>query len=77
MLQKSLMLLFLVLAICFFCANDFVSLGRHSWGCKSKLNVNEESFEDSTQNTFRNTEATIDLSLNDVNHCAGHNALWY
>ena len=59
MLRKSLMLLFLVMAICSFCGKDFVSLGRHSWRCKSKLHMGEESFGNSAQQTCLNTEATM------------------
>ena len=59
MLRNSLMLLFLVLAICSFCGKDFVSLGRHSWRCKSKLHIYEGSFGNSAQQTRQNTEATI------------------
>ena len=34
--------LFSTLIICGFCGKEFVSLGRHSWRCKSKVEYNQE-----------------------------------
>ena len=70
MLRYSLMLLFLVLAICSFCGKDFVSLGRHSSRCKSKLHMNEESFGNSAQQTRQNAEATIaNVNMSTPSNC--------
>ena len=30
-----------VFVVCSYCGNDFVSLGRHSWRCKSRMMDNE------------------------------------
>ena len=40
MLRRSVLFLFAVMVICSFCGDDFKSLGRHSWRCKKKMNVN-------------------------------------
>ena len=61
MVRNSLMLLFLVLAICSFCGKDFVSLGRYSWRCKTKLHMNEGSFGNSAQQTRQNTEEQLPM----------------
>ena len=37
MIRASLLALFSTLMICGFCGKEFVSLGRHSWRCKSKV----------------------------------------
>ena len=34
----GLQLILIVFAICSFCGKDFVSIGRHSWRCKSCIN---------------------------------------
>ncbi len=38
MIRSSTVLLFLSCVICSFCGKDFVSLGRHQWRCKQKIN---------------------------------------
>ena len=52
MIRKRLMVLFLVLAICSFCGKDFVSLGRYSWRCKSRLQINGDIDLPSISNTL-------------------------
>ena len=42
MIRASLLALFSTLIICGFCGKEFVSLGRHSWRCKSKVEYNQE-----------------------------------
>ena len=37
MIRSSLVCLFLSCVICSFCGKDFVSLGRHQWRCKDKI----------------------------------------
>ena len=39
MIRASLLTLF---SICGFCGKEFVSLGRHSWGCKGKVDYDTE-----------------------------------
>ena len=41
MVSVGLQLLLIVFAICSFCGKDFVSLGRHSWRCKSRINTDD------------------------------------
>ena len=37
MVSKFIIYTLSVLAVCSFCGEDFISLGRHSWRCKRKL----------------------------------------
>ena len=41
MVSVGLQLILIVFAICSFCGKDFVSLGRHSWRCKSRINTDD------------------------------------
>ena len=43
MIRVNLLALFSTLIICGFCGKDFVSLGRHSWRCKSKVEYGQET----------------------------------
>ena len=43
MIRASLLALFFTLMICGFCGKEFVSLGRHSWRCKSKVEYNQKT----------------------------------
>ena len=38
MIRSSFICLLLSCVICSFCGKDFVSLGRHQWRCKDKIN---------------------------------------
>ena len=38
MIRSSFIAMVLVCTICSFCGKDFVSLGRHSWHCKQRVN---------------------------------------
>ena len=38
-LRSSLIILCLIFVVCTFCGKDFMSIGRHSWRCKKKLNT--------------------------------------
>ena len=42
MIRASLLALFSTLINMWFCGKEFVSLGRHSWRCKSKVEYNQE-----------------------------------
>ena len=37
MIRASVLALFSTIIICGFCGKEFVSLGRHSWRCKTKV----------------------------------------
>ena len=41
MIRLGLQFALLVFVVCSYCGNDFVSLGRHSWRCKSRMMDNE------------------------------------
>ena len=40
MIRSSLVAMLAICAVCSFCGKEFVTLGRHSWRCKQKLNQN-------------------------------------
>ena len=42
MIRASLLALFSMLIICGFCGKEFVSLRRHSWHCKGKVDYELE-----------------------------------
>ena len=43
MIRASLLALFSTLIICGFCGKEFISVGRHSWRCKSKVLYDQEN----------------------------------
>ena len=40
MIRSQFIIMLLVCAVCSFCGKEFVTLGRHSWRCKQRLNNN-------------------------------------
>ena len=49
MIRPSILAILLLCAVCSFCGKDFVTLGRHSWRCKQRVNyANENGSENST-----------------------------
>ena len=40
MIRSSLVAMLAICAVCSFCGKELVTLGRHSWRCKQKLNQN-------------------------------------
>ena len=38
MIRSSLVAMLAICAVCSFCGKEFVTLGRHSWRCKEKIN---------------------------------------
>ena len=44
MLRSPLVALGVIFPTCTFCRKDFISLGRHSWRCKSKLSSENDLF---------------------------------
>ena len=58
MIRASLLALFTTLMICGFCGKEFVSLGRHSWRCKSKVKFEQDYIDNVTpamENTVKET----------------------
>ena len=41
MFCSSFAALCLIFVVCMFCGKDFISIGRHSWRCKKKLNIDK------------------------------------
>ena len=72
MIRASLIGFFLLFTVCSLCGKDFVSLGRHSWRCKSKI-----VYEDRT-NSNGNTipripiqKAGVTANISGVKCCCG------
>ena len=42
MIRSSFVALLFTCVICSFCGQDFVTLGRHSWRCKERINHAEQ-----------------------------------
>ncbi|CAB3982987.1 Hypothetical predicted protein [Paramuricea clavata] len=53
MIRSSFILILLTCVVCSFCEKDFVTLGRHSWRCKQRVNYAEQ--DHSAENTARQT----------------------
>ncbi|CAB3986127.1 Hypothetical predicted protein [Paramuricea clavata] len=53
MIRSSFILMLLTCVVCSFCEKDFVTLGRHSWRCKQRVNYAEQ--DHSAENTARQT----------------------
>jgi glutaredoxin len=53
MIRSSFILMLLTSVVCSFCEKDFVTLGRHSWRCKQRVNYAEQ--DHSAENTARQT----------------------
>ncbi|CAB4032766.1 Hypothetical predicted protein, partial [Paramuricea clavata] len=53
MIRSSSILMLLTCVVCSFCEKDFVTLGRHSWRCKQRVNYAEQ--DHSAENTARQT----------------------
>ena len=56
MIRSSFILMLLTGVVCSFCEKDFVTLGRHSWRCKQRVNYAEQ--DHSAENTARQTPVT-------------------
>ena len=53
MIRASLLALFSTMILCGFCGKEFISLGRHTWRCKNKLDFN--------QTTKQNEVPTVEI----------------
>ena len=48
MIRSSIIAMLSICVACSFCGQDFVSLGRHSWRCKQRINHAEQDRPDIT-----------------------------
>ena len=72
MIRASLLALFSTLMICGFCGKEFVSLGRHTWRCKNKVNFNGNVEENAVPAVeFRAQECLSPSSYKVVKCCCG------
>ena len=56
MIRSSFILMLLTGVVCSFCEKDFVTLARHSWRCKQRVDYAEQ--DHSAENTARQTPVT-------------------
>ncbi|CAB4043481.1 Hypothetical predicted protein, partial [Paramuricea clavata] len=47
MIRSSFIAMLLMCVVCSFCGKDFVTLGRHSWRCKQRVDQAEQSDSES------------------------------
>ncbi len=81
MIRSSLVAMLAICAVCSFCGKEFVTLGRHSWRCKQKLNQN---LPGNTVNQMPVIHSAVRISNTDdvkcycgmyVNHAKEHGVL--
>ena len=66
MIRFQIIILFMTFVICSFCGKDFVSLGRHSWRCKEKINHPNSNHRN--VNDFEQTLPTVNQSITTGNY---------
>ena len=72
MIRASLLALFSTLIICGFCGKEFVSLGRHSWRCKSKVDYGPEIRNSDIPTTEIHTQEYLPVkSSKSIKCCCG------
>ena len=63
----TLLALLIFSVVCNYCGKDFISLGRHSWRCKSKIPNQQDRNHDNGENfENRNNVELPDVQVNDV-----------
>jgi tRNA(Ile2) C34 agmatinyltransferase TiaS len=70
MIRSSLVAMLAICAVCSFCGKDFVTLGRHSWRCKEKIN------QDRPANTVNQKYAGYAFSCQNLKHQRRKVLLW-
>ena len=77
MIRTSLIALLLTSIACSWCGKDFVSLGRHSWRFRSKVNHEDiNSSRSSSNKTLGTTTTQPVIEVNQVQcSCKGHRGL--
>ena len=72
MIRASLLALFSTLIICGFCGKEFISLGRHTWRCKNKVEFEQTSQQNGVPNVeIRSQECLPINSYKVVKCCCG------
>jgi len=70
MIRLGLQFVLLVFVVCSYCGNDVVSLGRHSWRCKSRMMDNEP--ENSSTSGHLNVEGrAVIVNSHEIAYCYG------
>ena len=81
MIRTSLLALSVISIVCTWCGKDFVSLGRHTWRCRSKINPEDINNNRSSSNkTLGKTTTQPVLQVNEIQcscgkKCKGHRGL--
>ena len=72
MIRASLLALFSTLIICGFCGKEFISLGRHTWHCKNKVEFEQKTPQNGVPNVeIRSQECLPINSYKVVKCCCG------
>ena len=72
MIRASLLALFSTLILCGFCGKEFISLGRHTWRCKNKIEFNETTKQNDVPTVaIRSQECLPASSYKVVKCCCG------
>jgi len=60
MVSSSFLLIFIAGIVCLFCGQDFVSLGRHAWRCKQRMQPEDqqEQHQHHNQQNLNNSSVT-------------------
>ena len=72
MVSVGLQLILIVFAICSFCGKDFVSIGCHSWRCKSRINTGDSDILQ-TSGHLAVEKRTIVENCAEITCCCGKN----
>ena len=81
MIRTSLLALLVISIVCTWCGKDFVSLGQHTWRCRSKINPEDiNSTRSSSNKTLGKTTTQPVLQVNEIQcscgkKCKGHRGL--
>ena len=70
MIRLGLQFVLLVFVVCSYCGNDVVSLGRHSWRCKSRVMDNEPD-NSSTSGHLNVEERAVIANSQEITCCCG------
>ena len=72
MIRTSLLALLVISIVCTWCGKDFVSLGRHTWRCRSKINPEDINNNRSSSNkTLEKTTTQPVIQVNEIQCSCG------
>ena len=74
MIRSTFIAMLLLCTVCSFCGKDFVSLGRHSWRCKQRVNQAGQSGSESATSREApvvNSPAVVISKRTVIKYCCG------